>query len=71
MSQVIKSFEFVDGTRNSKQLLCNSKQLLLNSTFIKCRLCTKPVHYNCNNPKVSAYYKKQCENFKCHFCKSK
>ena len=46
-------------------------QVALNSTFIKCRLCTKPVHYNCNNPKVSAYYKKQCENFKCHFCKSK
>ena len=43
----------------------------MDSKFIKCKLCRKSVHYNCNNPKVSAYYKKQCANCRCQFCKLK
>ena len=50
----------------AKTLTVDPKKL---DTFIICSLCSKNVHYICNNPNVSAYYKKRPINFKCCVCK--
>ena len=36
-------------------IICNTSALV--DIFIICSLCSKNVHYKCNNPNVSAYYK--------------
>ena len=38
-------------------------------SFIACSNCFKNIHYLCNNPVVTPYYKKNTKNFKCHICK--
>ena len=53
--------------KESDCIICNTFALV--DTFIICSLCSKNVHYICNNPNVSAYYKKRPINFKCCVCK--
>ena len=39
--------------------------------FITCIQCLKCVHFTCNIPKVSPYYKTKPGNFKCQMCRTK
>ena len=47
--------------------ICNLEAL----EYITCSLCSMFVHFNCNIPKVSNYYRNKPDNFKCQFCKTK
>ncbi len=59
----IKSSSTSQSDEESDCIICNTSELV--NTFIICSLCSKHVHYNCNNSKVSAYYKKTPMNYTC------
>lgn len=84
-SQLIRNIQAIEGgltiepSASSSLIISPSNDINICSfcnntfdigTFILCSKCNKNVHYSCNKPAVSSYYKKSPKNFKCQFCKT-